>query len=255
MALWLTDADPVELRPNASEEDLQTVIRAVYKQVLGNSHIMESERLTSAESLLRNGDITVKEFVRAVAQSDLYRSLFFATSSPYRLVELNFKHLLGRAPNDQTEIAEHVVIYHQQGLTAEIDAYISSDEYTANFGENIVPYTRGNKTQTGGKNVGFNRTFALNRGNASSSDSNKKAQLIGDVAGNRATAIKAPARGGSGAYANTGKRFRIAITKANFGARVTQSQATFEVDYSQLSRKIQNIQKTGGKILSISEVS
>ena len=94
MALWLKDADPVELRAQASEEDLQVVIRAVYKQVLGNAHIMESQRLTSAESLLRNQDITVKEFVRAVAQSDLYRSLFFDTSSPYRLVELNFKHLL-----------------------------------------------------------------------------------------------------------------------------------------------------------------
>jgi phycoerythrin-associated linker protein len=93
------------------------------------------------------------------------------------------------------------------------------------------------------------------RGDASSSDSNKKAKLISDIGGNRGTAIKAPARGGSGAYSNTGKRFRIAITKANFGARVTKSAATFEVSYSQLSQKIQNIQKTGGKILSITEVN
>lgn len=253
MALWLADPDTVELRPRASEDDLQIVIRAVYKQVLGNAHIMESQRLTSAESLLRNNDITVKEFVRAVAQSDLYRSLFFATSSPYRLVELNFKHLLGRAPNDQTEIAEHVLTYNQHGLEAEIDSYISSDEYTMSFGENIVPYTRGNKSQLGSKNVGFNRTFALMRGNATSSDSSKKAKLISDVAGNRPTAIKAPISG-SGAYSNTGKRFRIAVTKSNSGPRVTMSQASFEVDYSQLSQKIKNIQKTGGKILSISEV-
>lgn len=254
MALWLADADPVELRPQASEDDLQTIIRAVYKQVLGNSHIMESERLTSAESMLRNGDITVKEFVRAVAQSELYRSLFFATSSAYRLVELNFKHLLGRAPNDQAEIAEHVLIYNQSGLEAEIDSYISSDEYSMSFGENVVPCTRGNKSQLGSKNVTFNRAFALMRGDASSSDSSKKAKLISDIGGNRNTSIKPPARGGSGAYANTGKRFRIAITNAKFGERVTQSAVTFEVNYSQLSRKIQNIQKTGGKILSISEV-
>ena len=254
MALWITNTDSVELRPHTSEDDLQTVIRAVYKQVLGNAHIMESQRLTSAESMLRNQDITVKEFVRAVAQSDLYRSLFFDTSSAYRLVELNFKHLLGRAPNDQTEIAEHVLIYNIHGFEAEIDSYISSDEYSLSFGENVVPSPRANKTQLGNKNVTFNRTFALMRGDASSSDSSNKAQLISDLAGNRATAIKSPARGGSGAYANTGKRFRIAITKANFGARVTKSAATFEVNYSQLSQKIQNIQKTGGKILSITEV-
>jgi phycoerythrin-associated linker protein len=255
MTLWITDTDPVELRAGASEDDLQTVIRAVYKQVLGNAHVMESQRLTSAESMLRNGDITVKEFVRAVAQSDLYRSLFFDTSSAYRLVELNFKHLLGRAPNDQTEIAEHVLIYNQHGLAAEIDSYISSDEYSLNFGENVVPSSRGNKTQAGSKNVTFNRAFALMRGDASSSDSSTKAKLISELGGNRSTAIKPPARGGSGAYANTGKRFRISITKANFGTRVTQSAATFEVNYSQLSQKIQNIQKTGGKIVSIAEVS
>lgn len=255
MTLWITDTDPVELRPSTSEDDLQTVIRAVYKQVLGNAHIMESQRLTSAESMLRNQDITVKEFVRAVAQSGLYRSLFFDTSSAYRLVELNFKHLLGRAPNDQTEIAEHVLIYNLHGFEAEIDSYISSDEYSLSFGENVVPNPRGNKTQMGNKNVTFNRTFALMRGDASSSDSSPKAKLISDLGGNRATAIKPPARRGSGACANTGKRFRIAITKANFGSRVTKSAATFEVNYSQLSQKIQNIQKTGGKILSITEVS
>lgn len=31
MALWITEASPIELRPNATEDDLQTVIRAVYR--------------------------------------------------------------------------------------------------------------------------------------------------------------------------------------------------------------------------------
>lgn len=138
MALWI-DTESVELRPNATEEDLQAIVRAVYRQVLGNAHVMESQRLTSAESQLRNGDITVRGFVRAVAQSDLYRSLFFETSSPYRFIELNFKHLLGRAPQDQTEISEHVQRYNSQGYEAEINSYVDSDEYFLNFGENVVP--------------------------------------------------------------------------------------------------------------------
>jgi phycoerythrin-associated linker protein len=137
MALWIADAESVELWANATEDELQTVIRAVYRQVLGNHHVMESQRLTSAESLLRNGDITVRGFVRLVAQSELYQSLFFDTASPYRFIELNFKHLLGRAPADQSEIAEHVVRYGASGYAAEIDSYIDSEEYQQSFGEQV----------------------------------------------------------------------------------------------------------------------
>ncbi|NEQ42779.1 MAG: photosystem I reaction center subunit XII [Leptolyngbya sp. SIOISBB] len=253
MALWLEDTDVLELRPNFTEDELQLVIRATYKQVFGNAHLMESQRLTTAESLLRDGNITVKGFVRAIAQSDAYRSLFFETSSPYRFVELNFKHLLGRAPQDQEEIAEHVVLYNEQGYAAEINSYLDNGEYDANFGENLVPSVRGNKTQTGVKNVGFNRTFSLFRGDATS-DTGESASLISDVAGNRGTKIVNPARG-SGATSSTGKRFRITVAKVTYGPRVTQSNHTFEVGYAQLSKKIQNIQKTGGKILKIAEVA
>ncbi|MEX0271328.1 phycobilisome rod-core linker polypeptide [Leptolyngbyaceae cyanobacterium UHCC 1019] len=252
MALWI-EAESVEMRPNATEENLQDIIRAVYRQVLGNAHVMDSERLTSAESQLRNGDITVKEFVRAVAQSDLYRSLFFETSSPYRFIELNFKHLLGRAPQDQTEISEHVQTYNNHGYEVEINSYIDSEEYTLGFGENVVPSARGNRTQLGIKNVGFNRTFALMRGYAAN-DVGNSAKLISDIGGNLPTKLVSPSRA-SGAYSNTGKRFRISVSKASYGPRVTQSAATFEVGYNQLSQKIQNIHKSGGKILSITEVS
>lgn len=253
MVLWVEEIVALELRHNATEDELQLIIRAVYRQVLGNAHVMDSERLTSAESLLRDGDITVKGFVRAVALSNRYRALFFENSSPYRFVELNFKHLLGRAPQDQAEIAEHVVLYNEQGYEAEINAYLDSDEYNFSFGENVVPYCRGNQTQAGIKNVGFNRTFSLYRGNATS-DLGRPSALTSDVAGNRSTKIVPPTKG-SGTYSNIGKRFRITVSKVNFGPRVTQSNTTFEVGYAQLSKKIQNIQKTGGKILKITEAS
>ena len=189
MALWI-EAESVELRPNATESDFQSVIRAVYRQVLGNAHVLEEQRLSSAESKFRNGELTVRQFVRAVAQSSLYRARCFESSSPYRFVELNFKHLLGRAPQDQAEIAEHVQLYHGQGYAAEIDSYLDSDEYLSNFGENVVPSPR-NLSQTGFKNVVFNRTFALIRGFAAN-DVGKTAKLIGDLGQNLATKIVAP---------------------------------------------------------------
>lgn len=244
--------DPIELRSNATEEDLQVVIRAAYRQVLGNVHLMESQRLTSAESLLRNGNITVREFVRQIAKSDLYQSLFFNTNSPYRFIELNCKHLLGRAPLEQTEISQHVQTYNELGYEAEIDSYIDSDDYIQNFGENVVPYPRSIRSQAGIKNVGFNRMVSL-LGGAATSDSSNKAQLIATVASNQPQKIKLPSISLSAASSTTGKRFRIAAAKSG-GANVRMSSTSYEVSYAQLSQKIQNIQKTGGKILSITEV-
>ncbi|VEP18785.1 Phycobilisome 32.1 kDa linker polypeptide, phycocyanin-associated, rod [Hyella patelloides LEGE 07179] len=253
MSLWVQTTDAVELRPNFTEDDLQTVIRAVYKQVLGNAYLLESDRLVNAESLLRNGDITVRGFVRLVGQSELYQSQFFENSSQYRFIELNCKHFLGRAPQDQVEISRHVLIYNEQGYEADINYYIDSVEYTAAFGENTVPYPRNTSSQVGSKNVDFNRTFSLFRGDATS-DSGKSARLISDLASNLPSKITAPAKR-SGNVSNTGKRFRIATQKAGSGNNYRRSNFTYEVGYAQLSQKIQNIQRMGGKILSITEVT
>ena len=253
MSLWVETSAPVELRSNFTEDDLQTVIRAVYKQVLGNAYLLEGDRLDDAESMLRNRDITVKEFVRRVGQSSLYQSQFFDNSYQYRFIELNCKHFLGRAPKDQVEIARHVLIYNESGYGADIDSYIDSDEYNDNFGENIVPYPRNTVSQTGNKNVDFNRTFSLFRGDATS-DSGQSSRLISDLGGNRSTKIT-PAPKSSGNVGNTGKRFRISVAKAGSGVNYRRSNSTYEVGYSQLTQKIQNIHKLGGQIVSITEVT
>lgn len=253
MSLWVTESDPVELRPGATEADVQAVIRAAYKQVLGNQHVMESESLISAEAMLRNGDIGVRGFVRMVAKSELYRSLFFNSSSQYRFIELNCKHFLGRAPLDQAEISEHVRLYNEGGYEAEIDSYIDSEEYMQSFGESIVPYARSASSELGVKNVGFNRTFSLFRGEATS-DRSTEAKLISQVAANLPTTITEPPAG-SGSYDNTGKRFRIAVAKPGLGPVVKRSNTTYEVSFSQMSAKIKNIHKSGGQIVSITEVA
>ncbi len=253
MSIWVTSPEPVELRPNASEDDLQLVISAVYRHVLGNHHVMESQRLESAESLLRNGDISVRGFVRAVAKSDLYRSLFFESSSAYSFIENNFQNLLGRAPEDQSEIAAHTTICLERGYDGEVDSYIDSDEYWRSFGENTAPYLRGQVTEAGLKNVSFNRTLAIAGGNASNNPG-KRSLLTSDIAGNKGTKIKSPKKGGIGKTGVDG-RFRIAVTGANTGGqRTPRSNATYEVGYAQLQNKIRGIQKSGGKITSIEPV-
>ncbi|NET16581.1 MAG: photosystem I reaction center subunit XII, partial [Okeania sp. SIO1H6] len=163
------DTEPVELLPGSSSEEKETVIRAVYKQVLGNAYVMESERLSVPESQLKEGEITVREFVRQVGRSDLYRSRFFESCPRYRAIELNFKHFLGRAPNGYDDMKFHSNVLDEGSFEADIDSYIDSEEYDSAYGENIVPYYRGYKTQTGKKMVGFTHMFQLLRG-ASSSD-------------------------------------------------------------------------------------
>ena len=246
---------PSRLQPHLTEDELQSIIRAAYRQVLGNIHIMDNQRLGSAESMLRNGDITVKGFVRAVAHSDLYRSLFFETSSPYRFIELNFKHLLGRAPQDQAEIAAHVSIYQEHGYDGEISAYLDSEEYDNSFGEDTVPYPRSIRTQTGIKNEGFNRMFSLLRGSATS-DRGKPAQLISSVAANLATPIKPPAKGRTLSSGNNDKRYKIAYTTSQSIAQMQgYSKQSFVVNFAQMSQTMQNIHRTGGRILSVSELA
>ncbi|MEM1366753.1 MAG: phycobilisome rod-core linker polypeptide [Cyanobacteria bacterium P01_H01_bin.15] len=127
------------------EKDL--VIAAAYRQVFGNAHLMESERVVSAESQLRSGQISVMEFIRQLAKSERYRTLVFEKNSNLRVIELNFKHLLGRAPKSYAEVSEHILCLTNQGFEAEIDSYLDSDEYFQAFGTNIVPYYRGYQTQ------------------------------------------------------------------------------------------------------------
>lgn len=253
MALWVESQTGIELRPNFTEDDLQVVIRAVYRQVLGNAHIADSERLTSAESMLRNGDMNVRQFVEAVGLSELYRQKFFEGSSQYRFIELNFKHFLGRAPRDQAELSEHVQRYNAEGYEADILSYTGSDEYSQSFGENVAPYARMTQTQAGMKNSAFGRAFALFRGDATS-DASGKARLISAVGSNQAVKISAPAKG-SGAASSRGKRFRVEVVSPGQGARFRRANATYVVSYGQLQERMRIIHRQGGCIASISEVA
>ena len=112
----------------AGPDERQVCIAAVYKQVLGQQHLMQSERLHGAESLFRKGYLSVREFVRAVALSGLYRSKFFEHCNAYRFIELNHKHLLGRAPHNREEMLRHFTILQEQGYEAEISSYLDSAE-------------------------------------------------------------------------------------------------------------------------------
>ncbi len=169
------DTEPFEMVAGCSQSEFETLIKAIYRQVLGNTYLMESERPIDIESKLKADEISVREFVRQLAQSELYRSRFFLNCPRYRAIELNFKHLLGRAPESYEEMQYHSQLLDEGGYKVEIDSYVDSEEYQLAFGENIVPYYRGYKTQTGKKIIGFPNIFKLLL-SASSSDLSGKSQ-------------------------------------------------------------------------------
>lgn len=240
-----------ELWPNSSIEDIDSIIRAVYRQVLGNPHVMESERLITAESQLRDGTFSVREFVRAVAKSDFYRARYFETCGPYRSAELNFQHLLGRAPASQAETSEHIRRCAEEGFDADIDSYVDSDEYQEAFGENIVPYVR-EKSEVGRKQVVYNRNFALNRGPAQIDSAVKDSQLVFEIGTNSSNRIRKPK---ASAGSVTEKRFKIRTTGAKFDAPRRVSFNEYIVSARKMTPQIQRIQKTGAKIVDITEIA
>ncbi len=248
---------PVELRNGASPDEVASVIRAVYKQVLGNPHVMESERLATAESQLANGELTVRGFVRAVAKSDFYRRRYFESCAPYRFVELNFKHLLGRAPDSQAEISQHICLTVESGYDAEIDSYIDSEEYQDKFGENIIPYYQGAKSLMGQKNVGYNRTLSLYQGYAGVDSAFKGSRLVSDVATNSATKPSVPSTGGRlGGYKDaTEKTFKILVKGSKFDCPRRVSTTEYLVPGNRMTPQIQRIHRAGGTIVSITEVA
>jgi phycocyanin-associated rod linker protein len=275
-----SDASPVELRPDWSQDDANAVIRAVYRQVLGNDYIMESERLKSAESLLRNGAITVREFVRAVAKSELYKNKFLYDNFQTRVIELNYKHLLGRAPYDEAEVIYHLDLYETKGFDADIDSYIDSVEYQENFGDNIVPYYRGFNTQTGQKTVGFTRMFRLYRGYANSDRSQierNNTRLAAELGQNGSSTVVGPsgsnggwsylrskknetptkALGGNLPYGSDRKIYRVEITAVGSPGypKVRRSNKALLVPYEELSATLQRVGRSGGRIASITPAS
>lgn len=270
------ETPPLEWVASASETDREALIRAVYRQVLGNAYVMESERATVPESQFKRGELSVREFIRAIAKSDLYQSRFFSSCARYRAIELNFRHFLGRPPLNLEEMRFHSTILDAEGYEAEIDSYLDSDEYQTTFGENIVPYIRGYKTEACQSMVQFTHTFQLVRGASSSS-------LKGDLAGKspklnalviQETPVPVVSPAGSGAVfrdpgsartrlgsgaSEDGKIYRIEVTgyrakTFNSISRFRTANKVYLVPYSKLSEEYQRIHRQGGVIASITAV-
>ncbi|MDJ0580534.1 phycobilisome rod-core linker polypeptide [Crocosphaera sp.] len=132
------------MKPGLSESEKGEIIRAAYRQLFERDITKAySQSVSYLESQVRNGDISMKEFVRRLCKSPLYRKQFFEPFINSRALELAFRHILGRGPSSREEVQNYFSIVSNGGLPALVDALVDSQEYADYFGEETVPYIRG----------------------------------------------------------------------------------------------------------------
>ena len=132
------------MKPGLSYSEKQQAVKAAYRQVFERDITRAySQSISYLESQVKNGDISMKEFIRRLAKSPLYRQQFYEPFVNSRVVELAFRHILGRGVSSQEEFQKYFAIVSNGGLAKLIDALVDSQEYADYFGEETVPYLRG----------------------------------------------------------------------------------------------------------------
>jgi phycobilisome rod-core linker protein len=120
--------------------DMDALIEAAYRQMF--FHAFKWDREPILESQLRNGQITVRDFIRGLALSNTFYNSFFAKNSNYKFVEHCVQKILGRDVYSEREKIAWSIVVANEGIKGLVDALLDSEEYLTNFGYNTVPYQR-----------------------------------------------------------------------------------------------------------------
>jgi phycobilisome rod-core linker protein len=137
-----------------SSSDMGALIDAAYRQIF--FHAFKSDREPYLESQLRNGQISVRQFIRGLLLSDTYTKSFYDLNSNYRFVEHCVQRVLGRDVYSKQEKIAWSIVVATQGRAGFVDALLDSDEYLENFGDSIVPYQRRRVLASGATKTPFN---------------------------------------------------------------------------------------------------
>ncbi len=119
---------------------MDDLIEAAYRQIF--FHAFKWDREVTLESQLRNGQITVRDFIRGLLLSQTYINSFYEKNSNYRFVEQTVQRVLGRDVYSQREKIAWSIVVATKGYQGFIDALLESEEYLSNFGYDTVPYQR-----------------------------------------------------------------------------------------------------------------
>lgn len=123
-----------------SPSDMGNLIEAAYRQIF--FHAFKADREPFLESQLRNGQITVRDFIRGLLLSNTFNNSFYSKNSNYRFVEQCVQRVLGRDIYNEREKIAWSIVVATKGKEGFIDQLLNSEEYMDNFGYDIVPYQR-----------------------------------------------------------------------------------------------------------------
>ncbi len=126
---------------DSAQHSVESVILAAYRQVFG-CEVLDSQHHRVAETQLKGGLITVREFVRQLAKSRAFRRAYWENLYMTKAAEIIHRRLLGRPTYGRRETSKYYDICGRKGFYALVDALIDSDDYRTAFGENTVPYER-----------------------------------------------------------------------------------------------------------------
>jgi phycobilisome core-membrane linker protein len=143
-ALSAQGAQRFVMKPGLTGAQKAEVVRAAYRQVFERDLVKGySQVVCPVEATqLRQGQISMREFVRALGRSKEYRQQFYGRFSNSRVVELAFRHFLGRGVSSIEEFRKYFAIVSAKGLNGLVDALVNSMEYARTFGEETVPFLR-----------------------------------------------------------------------------------------------------------------
>ncbi|MEB3321598.1 MAG: phycobilisome rod-core linker polypeptide, partial [Synechococcaceae cyanobacterium] len=143
-ALSAEGAQRFVMKPGLSGREKAEVIRAAYRQVFERDIVKGySQVVCPVEATqVRQGQISMREFIRALGRSREYRRQFFSRFCDSRVVELAFRHFLGRGVSSIEEFRRYFAIVSEQGLAGLVDSLVNGIEYARVFGEETVPYLR-----------------------------------------------------------------------------------------------------------------
>nr|APP88414.1 phycobilisome rod-core linker polypeptide cpcG [Paulinella micropora]AQX45181.1 phycobilisome rod-core linker polypeptide cpcG [Paulinella micropora] len=137
-----SDEDPkaISMDKAMDREDQNFVIETAYRQIF--FHAFKIDRDTILESQVRNGQITVRDFIRSLCLSDTFTRSFYNLNSNYQVARHLVEKLLGRQVYGKSEEIGWSAVLMTRGVKGMVDDILNSAEYLENFGYDTVPYHR-----------------------------------------------------------------------------------------------------------------